>query len=195
MRAKGRVDGPIPDEAERAALARVLAGDHEAFADLVEMHQSRLLSLSLSLLSDREAAEELAQDAFVRAFEHLSSFDSRRNFYPWLAKIAVRLAQNRWRRPVPETVSLEDGGERADPSPDLDPLQGVIAEDRARHLWRAVEALTTRERVVVVFFYQQQLTVREVADNLGVSTGTVKTLLFRARRRLRSLLENEGKNE
>ncbi len=195
MRAEGRVDGTIPDEAERAAVVRVLAGDYEAFADLVERHQSRLLSLSLSLVRDRGAAEELAQDAFVRAFEHLSSFDSRRIFYPWLAKIAVRLAQNRWRRPAPETVSLEDGRERADPSPDLDPLQGVIAGDRARHLWRAVEDLTTRERVVVVLFYQQQQTVREVADNLGVRTGTGKTLLFRAGRRLLRLLENQGKNE
>ena len=195
MRAEGRIAGPIPDEAERAAVLRVLAGDHEAFAYLVEKHQSRLLSLSLSIVRDRGAAEELAQDAFVRAFEHLSSFDSRRVFYPWLAKIAVRLAQNRWRRPAPVTVSLEDGRERADPSPGLDPLQGVIAEDRALHLWRAVESLTTRERVVVVLFYQQQLTVREVADNLGVSTGTVKTLLFRARRRLRRLLENQGENE
>ncbi len=105
-----------------------------------------------------------------------------------------RLAQNRWRRPVPETVSLEEGRERPDPSAGLDPLQGMIAEDRARRLWLAVESLTTRERVVVVLFYQQELTVREVADNLGVSTGTVKTLLFRARRRLRSMLQNQGEN-
>ena len=190
-RSRRRLRGPIPDDADRTAVARVLAGDHEAFAHLVEAYQSRLLSLSLSLVRDRAAAEELAQDAFVRAFEHLGSFDGRRPVYPWLAKIAVRLAQNRWRSARREPVPLEDGEHRADPSPELDPLQGVLAEDRARQLWQAVDELTTRERVVVLLFYQQQLTVGEIARSLGVSSGTVKTLLFRARRRLRRLLGAE----
>lgn len=82
----------IRDGQARSAVAAVRRGDTEAFGQLVALYQADIMSLSIALLRNVAAAEELAQDVFVRAFRHLHSFDNRKRFYPWLATIAYRLA-------------------------------------------------------------------------------------------------------
>ena len=132
------------------------------------------------------AAEEVAQDAFVRAYTHLDHYDDSRPFYPWLASIAVRLAQNwllRHGRTVRrEGTPLEDAEEPAE-SPTA--LTALIADERGRRLWQAVAALPSGERTAVILYYRDEMAVRDIARVLGVTTGTIKTLLFRARRHLR----------
>ena len=76
------------------AVRRIRAGDRDAFGVLVERYQGRLYGLALMMVRDPAGAEDVAQDAFVRAFLHLDQYDAARPFYPWLASIAVRLAQN-----------------------------------------------------------------------------------------------------
>jgi len=172
------------------AVARVRGGETEAFAVVVKAYERRLLSLCLALLADLAAAEEVTQEAFIRAFRYLDTFDLRLPFYPWLAKITVRLAQqhsHRRRTPeLPLTVDID----RAD---SMDhPLTLLVQDERAHQLWATVLELPASERAAVILFYRQELTVRETARVLGVTSGTVKTLLFRARRHLRkSLAENQ----
>jgi RNA polymerase sigma-70 factor (ECF subfamily) len=169
-----------------AALARVREGETEAFAIVVKAYQRRLLSLCVAMLGDLGAAEEVTQDAFTRAFRYLESFDIRRPFYPWLAKIAVRLVQQyKVRRQTSElrsTVEIDLAG------PKEHPLATMIRDERGQQLWAAVLQLPERERAAVVLHFRQELTVQETANALGVTAGTVKTLLFRARRHLRERL-------
>ena len=79
---------------EADVVQDVRHGNRDAFGRLVRTHQSRLFGLVMMMVRDRSGAEEVTQDAFVRAFTHLAHYDERRPFYPWLASIAVRLAQN-----------------------------------------------------------------------------------------------------
>ncbi len=175
-----------------AASAR--NGDRRAFDSLVTLFQKRIFGLTLMMVRDANGAEEVTQDAFIRAYTHLHLYSVGRPFYPWLATIAVRLAQNWLRRNASE--QSREGGEFAldsRPAPHVDPLSNLVAEEHAQQLWRAVAALPSGERTAAFLFYRQEMSVSDIAQALGVTQGTVKTLLFRARRRLRTM--NAGKEK
>lgn len=183
----------IPEaDAVRAAVVAVRNGDREAFGQLLKLYQRRLFGLSLMVVRSPEGAEEVTQDAFVRAFTRLDMYDESRPFYPWLATIAVRLAQNWLRRDT--RVRTREGTPiepERDHGPTADPVDKFIVGERDRQLWQAVAALPSGQRVAVALYYRQGMKVREVAHALGVTSGTVKTLLFRARRTLRTALKTE----
>lgn len=185
---------PAPRDPDRAAVhaavRAVRGGDTDAFGRIVELYQRRLYGLALMMTRDPAGAEEIAQDAFVRAFTHLGAYDHSRPFYPWLSTIAARLAQNwlvaRATRDRREGTEIEPA--RMGATDALDPLTELIDDENDRVIWRAVAALPSGERTAVLLYYRQELRVGEIASVLGVTAGTVKTLLFRGRRRLRQAL-------
>jgi len=171
-------------------VQRVRAGDVDAFGQIVKGYERRVFALAVMILRNREGADDVTQDAFVRAFERLDLYDVRRPFYPWLATITIRLSRNWLARHSPgarrETpIQPESSAYASAASAALDVL---VAEDEGRHLWRLVERLPLGERTAVVLHYRQELSVSEVASAIGVTAGTVKTLLFRARQHLRASL-------
>jgi RNA polymerase sigma-70 factor (ECF subfamily) len=182
-----------PDTAAvRAAVEAVRRGDGEAFSEIVKCYERRLFALSLMMTRSPSGAEEVTQEAFVRAYTRLDQYDVTRSFYPWLATIAVRLAQTwlgrRLKRESHEGPALD--AERQFSG--ADPLTAFIENERDRRLWQAVAALPSGERTAVYLYYRQEMSVNDVAQALGVTTGTIKTLLFRARRRLRPALAASG---
>jgi RNA polymerase sigma-70 factor, ECF subfamily len=178
-----------PCEEERRAALAARAGDTTAFAALVEQHQHRVFGLSLMILRNRAAAEEVTQDAFVRAFINLDRYDATRPFYPWIAAIAVRLAQTWLRRRV-QYARREDGPLDAGAEGHADgPLRELISDERSRKLWSLVTSLPRAQSAAVFLYYKQDMKVDEVAQTLGVASGTIKTLLSRARHALRERLE------
>jgi RNA polymerase sigma-70 factor, ECF subfamily len=180
-------DGP----AVAAAVLAVRRGDRSAFETIVRLYQRRLFGLALMMTRDASGAEDVTQDAFLRAFVHLESYDARRPFYPWLSTIAVRTAQNwlvrRARTHSREGTELESAPGAAAVTPD--PLNELIADETDRALWRTVSRLPSGERTAVILHYRQGMSVAEIGSALGVTTGTVKTQLFRARRTLRVTLD------
>lgn len=176
-------DAPLVGDAVRS----VRLGDRDAFGRIVELYQRRLFGLALMMTRDPSGAEEIAQDAFVRAFVNLDGYDEARPFYPWISTIAVRLAQNWLVRKT--RVNTREGAEltpdRPVPAAGPDPLTELIADENDRRLWHSVAALPSGERTAAILYYRQDMSVREIASALGVTSGTVKTLLFRARARLR----------
>lgn len=181
-----------PETSEvRVAVRLVRRGDREAFSRVVALYQRRLFGLALMMVRAPEAAEEVTQDAFVRALTHLDRYDERRPFYPWLATIAVRLAQNWLRRHT--RVTTREGAvldPRLDDAAATDPLDALITDESDRRLWPSVAALPSGQRTAVVLYYRQEMKVNDIAHALGVTSGTVKTLLFRARGRLRNALRD-----
>ncbi len=175
---------------DREVVRDVRRGDRQAFGDLVQTYQGRLFGLVLMMVREPAAAEEVTQDTFVRAYRHIHRYDDHRPFYPWLASIAVRLSQN-WLRQYGRTVRREGASlERThEPRETAAALNTLIANERSRRLWQAVAALPSGERTAVILYYRDEMAVRDVARAIGVTTGTVKTLLFRARRHLRGRLE------
>ena len=170
----------------------VRRGDRDAYAHLVERYQHRLFGLVVMMVRERAGAEEVTQDAFVRAYSHLGQYEPHRPFYPWIATIAVRLAQNwllvRGRTVRREGAPLEDGPEVAT---DATALSDLIDDERTDQLWNSVASLPSGERTAIFLYYRDDMSVRAIADALSVTNGTVKTLLFRGRRHLRERLGNE----
>ena len=177
-------------DSDREAVRAIRGGDREALAHLVQRYQGRLFGLVLMMVRRPPAADEVTQDAFVRAYTHIDQYDEARPFYPWLAAIAVRLSQNLLHRQARiisrEGTALDNAPE---PATDAEVLNSLIATERDREIWRAVASLPSGERTAVILYYREELAVRDIAHALGVTTGTVKTLLFRARRHLRTRLQ------
>jgi RNA polymerase sigma factor (sigma-70 family) len=177
-------------DADGDVVRDVRRGNREAFGHLVSRYQGRLFGLALVMVRERAGAEEVTQDAFVRAYTRLAHYDETRPFYPWLATIAVRLSQNWLRRHGRqvrrEGTSLEDAREPSESESTLGPL---LADERGARLWQAVAALPSGQRTALVLHYRDAQPVADIARALGVTAGTIKTLLFRARRRLRERLD------
>ena len=182
-----------PDASLKSITVRIESGDTEAYGAVVRTFEGRVTSFCTALLKDRTAAEELTQETFIRAYRHLGSYDPDRSFYPWLARIAFRLAQTYRSRcrsgELPLTAELDR------PIGTIDPLEDLIRNEQSRALWQEVYDLPAGERAAVVLFYQQELSVRQVAEALGVTSGTIKTFLFRARRHLRRRLTGPDRGE
>jgi RNA polymerase sigma-70 factor (ECF subfamily) len=173
---------------EQDLVARARNGDAAALEALVVAHQHRVYGLALRIVGRAEDAEEVAQDAFVRAWRALPEFRGEAAFGTWLFCIASRLALDRRARVV-ERARHEEPVE-APPEVAADAPSGNDA-DVAGQLDRLLDRLSTQARAAVVLYYYEDRSVADVAVALGAPEGTVKTLLSRARATLRDALERE----
>lgn len=168
-------------------VRRAQNGDVQAFESLYRAHVSRVYALALRMTADPHRAEDLTQDAFVRAWDRLSTFRGDSAFGTWLHRLAVRVvlgdlrSRGRWQE---ETLD-EDGPESSHGEP-----ASTFAHGERIDLERAVAALPPRARAVLVLYDIEGYRHREIAGLLGVTEGTSKTQLFRARRLLREALES-----
>jgi RNA polymerase sigma-70 factor, ECF subfamily len=171
-------------------LARVAAGDADAFAILVEAHQERLLRLCERMLGDAEEARDAAQDVFLKAYRKAADFRPRGQVYTWLYRIATNLCLNKLRRRrVVRFVQWEDPEEReAAPFDPPDGAPGAEAALEARRRWRQTRKVIARlpagQRAVLVLARFEGLSYRQIAEVLGITEGAVESRLFRAMRRI-----------
>jgi RNA polymerase sigma-70 factor (ECF subfamily) len=161
-------------------------GDEPAFRELVARHQDRAYALALRMTGSAADAEEVAQDAFVRAWRALPAFRFEAAFGTWLHRIVARLALDRReqlarraKREAPEADAPEPAAPEKEPNPE------------GARLERLLGALTEKARAAVVLYYYEDRSVAEAARILGVPENTVKTLLSRARMALREAWERE----
>lgn len=178
--------GPSVDRgaaADAAAVARVLAGDPAAFEAIVRRWQTPLVNLAWRYCRDRHRAEEMAQEAFLRAWRHLSQWRGDSAFSTWLFALAANLYRTEVRR-IPATMLSLD--EIAEP-PDIRLSSAAFDQNqRDEALRRAVLALPPRYRDAILLFYFHEQDVPAAARTLRIPEGTVKVRLFRARELLRS---------
>ena len=170
----------------------VRGGDADAFGHLVRAYQGRLFGLVLMMVREPAGAEDVTQEALLRAYRFLDDFDVERPFYPWLAAIAVRLSQN-WLREHGRTARREGAtlDQVQEPQSTDAALHDLLSDEQGRRLWHAVAALPSGERTAVTMYYRDEMSVGDIALALGVTSGTIKSLLFRARRRLRGRLDHD----
>jgi RNA polymerase sigma-70 factor (ECF subfamily) len=181
---------------EREWVAAAQRGDHEAFRQIVELYQDRLFTFLLRMVRQHEEAEDLAQEAFVRAWRHLDAYDARWTFRTWLFSIARHLALNALRRPRAIIISIEGGGDPAHPglalaSADSSPAEQAAVREQRRRLARALDDLTPRAAMIFTLFYQEAMSIAEIAQTVGMTAGAVKVALHRARETLKSKMKNE----
>lgn len=181
-------------ETEDGALVRrAQAGDAEAFGLLVERYMRRAYFAALALVSRREDALDLSQEAFARAFLARRSIDPERPFYAWLYQILRRLCFNFLRDRRTRARTLEAAGTwLADEAAERfrsDPADALARREAQRRVAAAMEALPARDREVLALKEFKSLTYREIASLVGIPVGTVMSRLYSARRRLADALE------
>jgi len=180
-------------------VGRVVAGDGEAFRQLVERHQRPVYGLLLRMVRVPALAEDLAQETLIKAYRAIGTFDRSRKFSSWLFKIAHNTAIDHLRKNRPPTVPLETTeGERLDPLALLAVPESQSPEARARGrdlaeaLQEALMTLRPDYREAVLLRFQQGLPYDEIADILDLPLGTVKTHLHRARKQMAAALRAAG---
>jgi RNA polymerase sigma-70 factor, ECF subfamily len=173
----------VSHEEDRETVRRVLAGDDSAFGRIVTRWQGPLVTLAYRFTRDPGRAEDLAQEAFLRAYRTLGSWREDSAFSTWLFALALNLYRSELRRIPQRTVSIEDVAEPRDAgSPDLG------ASDRDRAVRAAVLTLPAKYREAIVVFYFHRSDVALAAKTLGVPEGTLKARLHRGRELLRRKL-------
>jgi len=189
----------ISGETDQIVVARVLAGDSNAFQNLVERYQDRIYSAVLNYVYNPEDALDVTQDAFVKAYSNLRRFNAGSAFYTWLYRIAVNTSIDFLRKKKGKPVdSLDDerfsemGFEPVSQDYSAQPEKVAVKVDQLRILRRAISSLSEKLRTVVVLHDVEGLSQEEVAEILKVPLGTVKSRVSRGRAELRKLLSKEA---
>jgi RNA polymerase sigma-70 factor (ECF subfamily) len=174
-------------------VERVCAGEQHLFELLMRRHNPQVYRAARSIVHDDGEAEDVMQDAYVRAYEHLREFEGRSRFSTWVTRIAVHEALARARRSKRfDPLDASEDGPSMPTAPVPSPEQQTSDTEMRRLLEQAVGALPEEFRSVFVLRAVHGMNGAEVADCLGLEEATVKTRLFRARGRLRDLLEAAG---
>jgi len=170
---------------EQSLVERVARdGDGQAFAELVRRHQGRVRGLLLRLCGQRELADDLAQETFLRAYRGLGAFEGRARLSTWLYRIAYNVFVNHRQR----TRVLDALPEDFDPAAPVSPATNPTHGDLRRDVHAAVATLPEHYRAVVVLHYLEDASYPEIAEILELPLGTVKTHLHRAKKLLRGQL-------
>jgi RNA polymerase sigma-70 factor (ECF subfamily) len=187
-------------ESDTDILRQVRDGDVRHYAVLVDRYKHRALTLALRLVRNREEAEELVQDAFVRAYRNLSSFRGDSAFRTWFYRILYNVCMSRVRQRARREplLRLEDQPAMSDSIPDRDmssALEQLEQKEIAGILSGELLKLPDKYRTALTLFYTEELSYEEISRITGLSVGTVKTHLFRARNLLREKLVNTLQKE
>jgi RNA polymerase sigma-70 factor (ECF subfamily) len=197
-------------KAQEVALDRVLvdrfkSGDESAFNEMVSRHRDRIYGMVHQLLRNHQDAEEVTQDAFIRAHRGLANFRGDAAFSTWLYQIATNLARNRywywWRRKRDRSVSFDAPvGEDTDmtladilPAEVDSPDEVTVNEEFVNRISKGMDRLSAGHREILVLRNVKNLSYEEIGTILGISVGTVKSRIARARESLRSKLGEDFK--
>jgi RNA polymerase sigma-70 factor (ECF subfamily) len=176
----------VPNELHRL-IARCLDGDQAAMLELVQRYQGQVFGLCYRMLGQRQDAEDMAQEAFVRALRNLHRFDPERGFEPWLMAIAANrcrtLLATRMRRPVPSPLVEQLGDDSHD---------NRAAANLSEEVSLALDQIRDEYKRAFLLFHEQEMSYAEIGAALNCPLGTVKTWVHRARRDLIEHLRRRG---
>ena len=181
---------------DNKCIEKVLAGDRNAYAILVDRYKDMVFSLALRMVRSREEAEEIAQDSFVKAFRSLGSFKRKSKFSTWLYKIVYNTAISSLRKREVEKIDMDDGNL---PDTEFADSRGINAslnnEERKRFIEEALEKLDEEERFLIIMYYYEERELDDIAIITGLSKSNVKVRLFRTRKKMLIYLKSYLKEE
>jgi RNA polymerase sigma-70 factor (ECF subfamily) len=183
----------MKQQEELKIIERIKQGDSEAFSLLVVNYQNIVFSVALKLLKNREDAEEITQEAFIKAFRAIGSFRGGSKFSTWLLRIAYNNCISHLRKkvlPLSKTDILPDTEAEVDSMPVED-----LADERLRNLETVLKQLPADEYVLIMMYYYEDLSVGDICTVTGLGESNVKVKLFRARNRLRTMMNEINKKE
>ncbi len=180
---------------ETKLIEAVLEGDGNAFRGLVETYQGRIYNIVYGMVHNRDDAQELTQDAFIKAYKKLDTFKLGTKFYTWLCRIAVnttidflRKNKNKQTMSFEEGIAVQDGSGVSDLHYESNPEQQAMQEETRRLIIAAVDELPEDQRKILILKELDGLSYKEIAEVLEIPQGTVMSRLYYARKKLQEIL-------
>jgi RNA polymerase sigma-70 factor (ECF subfamily) len=181
----------MSDVPDRLLLLQVRQGNRTAFGDMVRRYQNAVFSVCYRLTGNRQEAEDMSQQAFIRAYERLHTFDAERPFLPWMRRVAANVCLNQMEQRQAEMVDVESVQETLSTSSQSDPALRIAQQETTARLYAAVVALPVAYRAVIELRHFQELSYEEISEMLKLPLNTIKSHLFRARKLLAEALHDE----
>lgn len=188
---------PLVSLEERRLLEAAAAGDQKACAVVMRRYRSAVFAIALRLTANHSDADEVTQDAFLRAFRYLPNFRGESSFKTWLLRITGRVAIDHLRRKRLETISLDAPDSPAARLPEKSPggLQHLLHSERSDLLQKAMHDLSKEDASALQLFYFHEKSIQEITSVMGWTESNTKSRLSRARQRLRVVLMNKYAGE
>ncbi|MGW9685668.1 RNA polymerase sigma factor [Flagellimonas sp. 2504JD1-5] len=176
---------------EASLIREIRLGNSKAFAQLVEEYKQLVYTLAYRMIKDREEAEEVSQDAFVKVYRSIDSFKGDCKISTWIYRITYntcldKIGQNKKNRAF---VNLEDQANVSVANVD-NALDQLIAEERGQVIKRCLDKLPSKDAALLTLFYLEEKNLQEIEGTLNVSIDVLKVRLFRARKKLAKIFEN-----
>lgn len=166
-------------------IDRVLEGDNAAYALLVSKHKNLVFSIALKILNNREDAEEVAQDCFLKVFQALKTFEKKSKFSTWLYRIVYNAAISRTRKKRLEVVPMDDYVIHNYTEDDIcSGVDEIEPEEQKRMIEQAMERLTDDDNLLITLFYKGENSIEDISNITGLSMSNVKVRLHRIRKKL-----------
>lgn len=177
-----------------ALIAMAIEGQQHAYAQLVERYEHYVYTLAIRMVKNSEEAAEVAQDSFLRAFRYLPDFRGDARFSTWLYRIVHSVALNRLRKKSPEWHSLDDPSKPVH-LPDAwqaDAAHQLEQQEKHTAVHQAIERLPPDDAAIITLFYLYENSLDEICSIMELTMTNAKTKLFRARQRLKTILETSA---
>lgn len=184
----------LTPQSEKEALERCRNGEAQAFAPIVEAYRDRAYRYALSLVRNHHDALDASQEAFVRAFRSLGTYDNTRSFLPWFMRILRNVCLDHIKRHAKFPRSEHDENRKNSlqlvPAPGRNAASKILRTEQIEEIRQALERLSSEHHEILVLRHFQEMTYEQIADVLQIPIGTVMSRLYNARRNLASLLNS-----
>lgn len=174
-------------------VEKVISGQTGYFSYIVDRYQSIVFSIAMKVLKNREDAEEMAQESFIKAYKSLHTFKGNAKFSTWLYRITYNSCISELRKRKIHFTSTEEV-QISDEAQEMD-LEGIPEENRAKVIKEAMSRLPEDEYMLVLLFYFEDKSIEEISKVTGLTESNAKVKLFRARKKLYSILSDIMKDE
>jgi RNA polymerase sigma factor (sigma-70 family) len=179
-----------------AYIQKVLEGDINSFRYLVDRYKDMSFSIAMSILKNDKEAEDVIQDAFIKAFNNLGSFRKKSSFSTWLYRIVVNESLGRIRKKRPEIISELTGFEEQDEEADIqETVQSLARDEQVRYINKVLNIMESKESLLLRLFYLNENNLNEIQDITGLSLSNIRVILHRGRKNFYRLLKVELKEE
>jgi RNA polymerase sigma factor (sigma-70 family) len=181
----------ITVQEENELIDRILAGERQLYAELVNKYKSYAYTIALKVVENKPEAEEAAQDAFIKAFNYLKSFNRQAKFSTWLYRIVFNTAISYRRKNRQQFQDIQENTVEFDEQADTQ----IERDDKQIFLKQAMDKLNEADRLSIQLYYIKELSLEEVAETMGQNLNTIKVRVHRARQRLADELKRILKQE
>ena len=181
---------------DQIIINQILEGDSNAFAVLVDRYKDLVFTLALRMIKNREEAEEVSQDTFIKVFKNLNKFKGKSKFSTWVYRVAYNTCLDRIKKLKREfnVVTIDEFTENQVKSLD-NALDQIINDERKQDIQKCLQLLPSDDSFLLTLFYFEELSLEEISKVVGLTANNVKVKLFRSRKKLTTILREQLESE